>query len=304
MQRLHLKKKKKTILIIVIILFSLFSTYFVSVLLNKETDNFTNKNQIIVLISMDGLGSNLINENTPFLFSLLDQQKVSYTLDMQTIEQSETMPSHVSMVTGLKQENHQFYLNSLSPDTPPIEEETIFDYAVENGYSFSTFLTKDKLIYLLGDKIGENIISKEKYSSELMREIDELIEPDNSKIFVFLHFRDIDSYGHTSGWNSSEQQVATRALDQNLESITEDIKREFQDYERYYIFTADHGGEGTQHSNGCEDCRKIPFIVLNENTNKSYRMIEPLENIYDTTCVVLTIMGDSRIRNLDCRIQK
>ena len=296
---------KKILLFTIVSILLVLISYIVTIsLLKKPTFNnediITEKNKLVVLISLDGLGSNLIGENTQFLSSLLNQQNVSYTLDMQTIEQSETMPSHVSMVTGLKQENHEFYLNSLLPDTPPIEEGTLFDYALENGYTFSTFLTKDKLLYLLGEKTGYNIVSQEQYSSEVMTDIDELVKPDSSKLFVFLHFRDIDSYGHIYGWNSNEQQVALKTLDQNLELLIEDIREEFQDYERYYIFTADHGGEGTQHSNGCEACRRIPFILLSENTDNDYNITRPLENIYDTTCVVLDIMKDTVNRDLDC----
>lgn len=306
MFKLPLKKKyRQAILITVVLIFLLLSISLAVTLLsrekNTEVESLKNRNQLIVLISIDGLGSNLVNENAPFLSSLLEDQSVSYTLDMQTLEQSETMPSHVSMVTGLKQENHGFYLNSLSSDIPPIEEKTLFDYALENDYSFYTFLTKDKLLYLLGEKTGENIVSNEEYSSEIMGEVDELVETESTKVFVFLHFRDIDSSGHTYGWGSNEQQDALRTLDKNLELLTNDLRQEFDNYDRYFIFTADHGGEGVQHSNGCENCRRIPFIVLSENISESYKTTDSMENIYDTTCVVLDIMGDSLSRDIDCR---
>ncbi|KKP44870.1 MAG: hypothetical protein UR36_C0013G0038, partial [candidate division WS6 bacterium GW2011_GWF1_33_233] len=98
---------------------------------------------------MDGLGSELIGQNTPFLSSQLQQTDTSFTLDMQTIKQSETMPSHISMITGLTQENHKFYLNSIDDETPPLTSETLFDYAIDNNYSYYAFLTKNKLLYLL-----------------------------------------------------------------------------------------------------------------------------------------------------------
>lgn len=305
------QKNTKIILIILASILLLLDIYLISTLLNKKeyTENtnipevnnvIEEKKQLIVLVSMDGLGANLVGENTPYLSSLLDKENVSYTLNMRTIEQSETMPSHVSMVTGLTQENHKFYLNSLTPEIPPIEEKTVFDYAIENDYEYYTFLTKNKLLYLLGEKTGENIVSREEYSGEIMGEIDELVETDNTKVFVFLHFRDIDSYGHTYGWNSDEQHTALKTLNSNLELITDDLRQEFGDYERYYIFTADHGGEGTQHSNRCDNCRRIPFIVVSENTNNIYETKDSLSNIYDTTCVVFDVMKDTVSRSLDC----
>jgi len=301
-------KKKKIIKVAVsgLALLILISSFlYIKGFLNIQGSNTPNLNteekRLIVLISIDGLGANLIGDNTPYLTSLLEKETVSYTLDMQTIEQSETLPSHVSMLTGLKQESHKFYLNSLSPEVPPIEEKTLFDYAIENNYSFYSFLTKEKLLYLLGDKGGDNILVKERNSTELLESIDQFIEPERHLSFFFLHLRDLDLLGHQYGWNSDEQLNAAKTLDMNLKIITEDLREEFGNYKRYFIYTADHGGEGTQHSNGCEACRQIPFIVLSENSNDIYFLDSNVKNIYDTTCVVLDIMNDSTSRSLDCQ---
>lgn len=306
MSNLDIKPKcPKTLLIFVVLVLIVLIFYFTKPFLLDKPDNTNSKNKtsqkrLIVLISIDGLGSNLINENTPFLYSLLEQQNVSYTLEMQTLEQSESIPSHVSMVTGLKQENHEFYLNSVSNDISPIEEKTIFDYAIENGYTFSVFLTKDKLLYLLGEKFGENIVSMEEYSSKVMSEIDQLVEPVNSKILIFLHFKDVDSYGHMYGWNSSKQQIASSTLDQNLELLIKDIRREFQNYERFFILTSDHGGEGTQHSDGCTICRRIPLVIISENNESNYILNKSSYNIYDIACIVLDLMENTKPQNIDC----
>ena len=276
--------------------------YFITKSTNvlEDVDEAENQKQLIVLISMDGLGSELIGQNTPFLSSQLQQTDTSFTLDMQTIKQSETMPSHISMITGLTQENHKFYLNSIDDETPPLTSETLFDYAIDNNYSYYAFLTKNKLLYLLGEKTGENILSKEEYSSEILDDIDNMVETENSKVFIFIHLRDIESYGHTYGWNSEEQKQAIRTLDNNLNILVSDFREEFDLYNRYFIFTADHGGEGIQHSNGCPACRRIPLIVVSENTPTKYELKTEVDSIYDTTCVVLDIMEDNPHRDLDC----
>ncbi len=261
-----------------------------------------NTKQLIVIISMDGLGSDLISEDVPFLNSLLSSDRTSYTLDMQSLAQSETMPSHISMVTGLTQEHHGFYANYADGSTPTITSKTIFDYAINNNYSYYAFLTKDKLLYLLGDRTGSNISSQEKLSYEVLDSIDNMIETDDPKVLVFIHLRDMDNYGHTYGWNSTQQKEALIVLDSNLELLITDIKDEFADYDRYFIFTADHGGEGTQHSNGCYACRRIPLIVVSETLKPKYVLSHPAYNVYDVTCVVLEIMGETEAENLDCSI--
>ncbi len=266
-----------------------------------ETEEHINPKQLIVLISLDGFGSNLLGENTPYLESLIQQTNTSYTLDLQTLEQSETMPSHISMVTGLTQEQHQFYANTLDENTPPLTVKTLFDYAIEDGYSYYAFLTKDKLLYLLGDKVGENISSEEANSGDVLDDIDSIIETQDSKVFVFIHLRDIDSYGHQYGWLSDEQGEALNVLDTNLESLISDLRQEFDSYQRYFVITADHGGEELQHSNGCDACRRIPLIVVSENTEETYELGTETKNIYDSTCLVLKMMDDREVRNLDCK---
>ena len=256
--------------------------------------------QLIVIISLDGLGSDLINQNTPFLYSLLQQPQTAFILDMQTLEQSETMPAHLSMVTGLTQEHHKFYANSVDESTPPLISKTIFDYAIDNSYSYYAFLTKNKLLYLLGDKKGSNIIALEELSGDVINNIDNLVETDDTKVLVFIHLRDIDTYGHTYGWNSNEQKQALITLDNNLKLIVQDFRDEFSSYNRYFIFTADHGGEGTQHSNDCPACRRIPLIIVSENTAIKYKLDHGSYNIYDVTCVVLSIMTAPKSGSLDC----
>ncbi|MDD4382129.1 MAG: alkaline phosphatase family protein [Candidatus Dojkabacteria bacterium] len=286
------------ILISVIVGIFLFSYLGTSV---KEENTEIQKNKrIVVLVSIDGLGSNLLSStNTPFLQSLIDDKEILSTLEMKTLVQSETMPSHISMVTGLTQNHHGFYTNTLEEDTPILDKDTIFDYALDNGYSYYAFLTKSKLIYLLGGKEGENIVIKEEYSDTVMDDIDTMVEDEEERILVFIHLKDIDSYGHEYGWESKEQLSVLKELDRELELMVDDFRDEYSDYERYFIFTADHGGEGKQHSDGCYDCRRIPFILFNDDS-PSYNFKNFTFSIYDVACVVLKLMHVTETEHLDC----
>jgi predicted AlkP superfamily pyrophosphatase or phosphodiesterase len=268
---------------------------------NEAVVNAETPKRLVMLISLDGMRSDLITEeDTPFLYSLLQQSNTTYTLDMQTLVQSETMPSHVSMVTGLTQEHHGFYLNAWDPTEPPLEIKTLFDYALEEDYSYYAFVTKNKLLYLLGTKTGDNIISQEEYSTDVLDDIDTLIDTNAQDVMVFIHLKDMDSYGHTYGWLSDEQIAASTTLDTNLGLLIADLRDEFSDYERYFIFTADHGGEDTQHSNGCPACRRIPLIVVSENMETEFKLDHDSYNIYDVTCVVLDLMEATKPEPLDC----
>lgn len=286
-----------------------FSVYYFVLRRNLSVRNPTESNfqavnekpRLVVLVSLDGLGSNLIStSNTPYLESLMNKDNVSHTLSLQTLEQSETLPSHVSMVTGLTQEHHGVAFNSITELTPLLDHETVFDYADGNGYKYVVFLSKGKLEYLLGGKTGENILVDEVASTAAMTELDNLVEPTASDEFVFIHFRDADTSGHSFGWGSPEQVEAIQQLDSNLESLFMDLSQEFSAYERYYVVTADHGGEGTQHSNGCISCRAIPLIVVSENTEVKYSLDDGYNNIYDVSCLVIDLLEVEVPKNIDC----
>jgi len=84
--------------------------------------------------------------------------------------------------------------------------------------------------------------------------------------YVFLHLRDPDSAGHSSGWNvtpGSDYSTAIKAMDDRLGEIFNLIDSDSRLTNRTAIvLTADHGGKGTDHSNPtlAEDYT-IPFYV-------------------------------------------
>ena len=79
------------------------------------------KKKLVVIIASDGMGSYLLGENSPYINSVIEDPGTAYTLKMQTIEQSETLPSFTSMLTGLKQENHKVDFNSVDLLTPQFQ---------------------------------------------------------------------------------------------------------------------------------------------------------------------------------------
>ena len=255
---------------------------------------------LVVIIASDGMGSNLLGENSPYINSIINSPNSSSQLSSQTLKQSETLPSFTSMVTGLKQENHGVDFNSVDLLTPQFQFKTIFDYAIENDFKPFVFVGKEKLMYLLGSKIGDNYLYKDAMSSDSLQDIDDLVNPVSDNVFAFIHLKDLDSIGHLWGWNSDKQQEALKTLDKNISLIIGDLDNEFVDYERYYILTADHGGEGLGHGSGCENCRTIPLIVNSQNTDAKYILSDKVYNIYDVTCVALDLMGSKQEYDVDC----
>ncbi len=88
----------------------------------------------------------------------------------------------------------------------------------------------------------------------------------NQQIFFFIHFRNVDSYGHKYGENSKEYNDALISNDFWTGKIIEKVK-EFGWYEETLVYvTADHGFNeaGTGHSNA-------PYVFLGTNDPKVIR---------------------------------
>jgi phosphopentomutase len=203
------------------------------------------------------------------------------------------------MVTGLTLEHHDFRDNFITPLTPAMTWESIFDIALDNGYDYRAFVTKQKLSYLLGSKQDERLKVIEEDSSEIMDDLDTFIEPNLTDMLVFIHFRDPDRIGHQSGWGSLEQRRAIEELDNSLRVLVNDLDNEFRSYNRYYIFTADHGGEDLNHSSGCTACRSIPLII--HSSNDIYPLPHEEYDIYDVACIITNLMLAELPEGMDCK---
>lgn len=90
----------------------------------------------VLIISVDGLRPDLLlRSKTPVLQKLMDQG--SYTCWAQTTAVSVTLPSHVSMLTGVKPQIHQIEWNHDIPLSSPVYPKvpTLFELAKHAGYS-------------------------------------------------------------------------------------------------------------------------------------------------------------------------
>lgn len=85
----------------------------------------------------------------------------------------------------------------------------------------------------------------------------------NPAHFTFVHYADPDLIGHEFGWGSSPWMVALARVDAMLGELLDVVDADPRlAGHTVVVVTADHGGEGTNHSDPkrVEDCT-IPFLV-------------------------------------------
>lgn len=265
-----------------------------------NTSNLKNEKILVVLISLDGLGGEFINSiDSPYLFSTLSDY--TSTLNALTNTEAETVPSHVSMITGLTPEHHGIHFNSVNALTPNLDKLTLFDYANSSGYKYYAFVNKEKLLFLLNGKTGSNVKFSDVKSDQSIKQVDELVNPSTDNMFVFVHLNDMDSAGHSYGWGSNEYKASLKSLDANLEILIRDLDTEFSYYNRYYIITADHSGDGKYNGDNCPKCLQIPIILINRDDKRRYYIDPEVQyHVYDNACIALDLMKIHRPAIIDC----
>lgn len=219
----------------------------------------------VLIISIDGLRPDrALYASMPNLRELL--RAGSYTFWAKTTPNSITLPSHISMLTGVSPRKHGIEWNADLPLLRPIYPRvaTIFEMATRNGLTSAMVAGKPKFATLnkpgtittvyvdRGDQSDNDTVTRN--TLELLS----ASQPD----LIFVHFPDVDATGHGKGWGSPEQFAAIEHADVCLGQIFLKL-REIGILEKtLIILSADHGGAGRSHGPDDARSRHIPWIAV------------------------------------------
>src|SRR4051812_6667025 len=172
----------------------------------------------VVIVSIDGLRPDMmLRANAPVMKSLM--RSGCYTMWARTTEVSITLPSHVSMLTGVVPERHAIWWNTeldkqymRYPAVP-----TIFELAKARGLTTALAVGKGKLEALGKPGSLDWAYWPDSYAQALQvaEEASTIIQQHRPQLF-FIHFPDVDAAGHGSGWGSRQQAQAVERCDQAL----------------------------------------------------------------------------------------
>ena len=263
----------------------------------------------IVLISVDGLRPDLaLRANMPVLRRMLSEG--SYTFWAKTTEVSVTLPSHTSMVTGVTPRTHGVTWNDdLAPDRKIYPKvPTVMELARRAGYvtamvagksKFVTLAKPGTLTYSFMPDRKTGIVSNEVVLSQA-EDIIRQHQPD----LLFIHFPDVDSAGHESGWGSPQQIAAVEKTDAALGIVFSALERANIRKSTIVILSADHGGAGLSHGPDDTRSRHIPWIIVGPGVRRGFDLtrIETLDvHTEDTAATILYLLGLPRGSYLEGR---
>jgi hypothetical protein len=251
----------------------------------------------VVIISIDGGRPDLLlRADTPAVHKLLELG--TFTLWARTTEMSITLPSHVSMLTGVTPKKHLVDWNSGVPTGryPYPAVPTLFELARYRGYTTAVASGKSKFIAfsrpgsLDWAAVVPQDIADDSYVATQAASIIKEHKPD----VLFVHFPGVDVAGHGKGWGSPEQFDAFHKADAAVATVIAAVKDAGVYDQTLFILTADHGGQGRVHGPNDDRSRHIPWIVAGPGVRKGYdltRIAELNVNTEDTFATACWVLG-------------
>jgi predicted AlkP superfamily pyrophosphatase or phosphodiesterase len=242
----------------------------------------------IILISIDGLRPDAIKKADAKYMLELIEKGTSFDQAM-TVRPSVTVPSHVSMLTGLDPKQHGFIWDDYRPEKGPVKDPTALEIAHQAGLRTAMFVSKDKLIPLNRPGSLDYFEKTEKSGSEVAKAFKAYVEANGLPDVTFLHLPDPDKIGHFLFWMSPFYLSAVRDADDAVRNIV-DTATHASAKMPTIIITADHGGNGLGHLLDIETNNRIPFFAKGEGIAAGVVKHEAVR-VYDAAPTILSVLG-------------
>jgi predicted AlkP superfamily pyrophosphatase or phosphodiesterase len=251
-----------------------------------------------MVISVDGMRPDLLlRAKAPVMHGLY--RKGSFTFWARTIEIGITLPSHVSMMTGVSPEIHGVTWNhgrnvgqGVYSDAP-----TLFEDAKKAGYTTAMAAGKPKFDALAKPRtldwqyIVEN---KNDDGGDVADAAVGFIKGHRPQVML-VHFPDPDWAGHRYGWGSDEQIKSIEQVDEYVGRVLAAMDERKVTSSTLIILTADHGGQGKVHGKNDARSLHIPWIATGPGIRQNYDLtldrtlqVDTVDT-FATVCWVLAI---------------
>jgi hypothetical protein len=282
----------------------------------------------VLIVSVDGLRPDLlVRASAPNLRALMNAG--TFTLWARTTAQAVTLPSHMSMLTGVTPQRHQIQWNHDLPLSKPVYPKgyTLFDLARRYGYT--TALVSGKGKFDIFDRPGAldwRWVAPKPADEPATRPAAERAEPaiaeewpdDSTKArkekledatvaaeavkiirehrpdLTFVHLPHVDNVGHLLGWGTPEQIRAVGDADLALGQILEALEDAGLTDATLVVVTADHGGAGRTHGADDPRSRHIPWVAAGPGVRRNFdltRYPDLTVNTEDTFATACFFLG-------------
>lgn len=236
----------------------------------------------VVIISIDGFRPDALARTTmPNVQALA--ARGSYTWSAQTINPSNTLPAHISMLTGVIPSVHTVSWDDYLPNKGSIKATTLFSAAKAAGKRTAMIVGKEKFITIKDAGGVDAFVLTTRGDDDLASQAIQQIAADYD--LVFLHFPDVDLQGHATKWLSSEYLARLTQVDSAIGRVLEVLPG----YSTV-ILTSDHGGSDFGHGTTQAAHMTIPWVIAGPRI-RSATALSVRVNTTDTAVTAAYILG-------------
>lgn len=251
----------------------------------------------VIVISIDGAKPEVVHQvKMPVLKKLAAEGASSW--DAQTVYPSITLPSHVSMLSGVEPEVHKILWNDWFKENGFVDVPTIFSLANKQKLRTAMFVAKEKFKHFEVPGTLDKFSLIESGVADLMAALVVHLRSDDPSL-TFVHIAEADYTGHKFGWGSTEQKKALETIDNSLGTLMKYLASVKQTRPYTVIVSADHGGTAKGHGSRSPADMTIPWLAWGQHVKK-VKLKSPIST-KDTAVTALKLLGISPIPHMTGR---
>jgi len=238
----------------------------------------------VVIVSIDGLRPDAVLKSATGNIQAL-AARGAYTWEARTIMPSNTLPSHVSMLTAYPPEVHRILWDEYLPARGRLTVPTLFTAVRAAGMRSVMVVGKNKFdtfkdtgavdVYLVASGGDDDVAARA------------AAEAQSGFNLMFVHLPEVDLSGHAKSWMSPTYLDRVVHADQAVGRLLAALP-----WWATVILTADHGGGSRANNHGSEAAcdMTIPWIVSGPGTLRGYRLGTAVHTT-DTAATAAWLLG-------------
>jgi hypothetical protein len=233
----------------------------------------------VAIISIDGLRPDaILAVRARNILALASRG--AYSWQAQTVLPSETLPSHVSMLSGFTPDVHGIvwddYMAGRSITVP-----TIFSIARGLGRRTALIAGKAKFTHFCGGTGSDGCVISSRGDDDMASSAVGRLGVD----LLFVHLPDVDLTGHSDGWMTDSYLAAVRRADLAVEQILSSLPADTT-----VILSADHGGHLNGHGTSEQSDMTIPWIIAGPRIAQGRQLSSAIRTV-DTAATAAHVLG-------------
>jgi predicted AlkP superfamily pyrophosphatase or phosphodiesterase len=233
----------------------------------------------VAIISIDGLRPDaILTTGAPNILAMA--ARGAYTWHARTVLPSTTLPSHISMLSGVEPDVHGIVWDDYLPAKGLLTVPTIFSIARGQGRRTAMIAGKTKFTYFCETGACDVwAITGNGDDDVAGRAVSGGVD------LLFVHLPDVDLTGHSTQWMSDAYLSAVRRADQVVGRIVASLPPDTT-----VILSADHGGHLADHGTSDPVDMTIPWIAVGPRIVKGRELSSSIRTV-DTAATAAYILG-------------